>query len=204
MPIASLKCPNCGAGLQIGPDIDVFACAFCGNAAKVVRQGGLIALQDVAENIVAVASNTDRTASELALIRLDKELNAVTQNICSLEEEQASISKGFVPQFKEVWFWTKVLATVFLVSAVIYQIIGIFPTSVAAILFIVCAVAVRSIQIDDIVKINKSVRQDLESVDDALVFMRKSLVDINAEIERHKRIVSSASISELEGIAPVR
>jgi DNA-directed RNA polymerase subunit RPC12/RpoP len=28
--IISLKCPNCGAGISVTPELDVFACGYCG------------------------------------------------------------------------------------------------------------------------------------------------------------------------------
>ena len=69
-----LNCAGCGAKLEIGPDMDVFACGFCGINQKVERIGGTIALRRIDESIRRVQQGTDRTASELALPRLKQDL----------------------------------------------------------------------------------------------------------------------------------
>jgi cysteine sulfinate desulfinase/cysteine desulfurase-like protein len=54
--------------------MDVFACAFCGSQQRVERKGGTVALHKIKGAIKAVQRGTDRTAAELALPRLEKEL----------------------------------------------------------------------------------------------------------------------------------
>lgn len=73
MKFLEMKCASCGASLQIGPDIDHFSCAYCGTALVVRRSGGAIVLRLV-DAIKNVQSGTDRTAAELALVRLKSEL----------------------------------------------------------------------------------------------------------------------------------
>jgi hypothetical protein len=51
-----------------------FACGYCGAEMLVQRRGGTIALKALTEAITRVQVGTDRTAAELALIRLEKEL----------------------------------------------------------------------------------------------------------------------------------
>lgn len=72
--VVTLSCANCVAPLTIKPETDVFACAYCGTQQKVERDGGVISLKRVEVAIKNVQRGTDRTASELALIRLDKEI----------------------------------------------------------------------------------------------------------------------------------
>jgi hypothetical protein len=69
-----LQCAGCGAPLDITPDLDTFACSFCGTAQRVERKGGIVALKRVEAAIHAVQRGTDRTAAELALVRLTKEI----------------------------------------------------------------------------------------------------------------------------------
>lgn len=69
-----LSCAGCGAPLDIGPDTDMFACSYCGTQQRVERTGGVVALKRVEGAIKAVQRGTDRTAAELALIRLEKEI----------------------------------------------------------------------------------------------------------------------------------
>lgn len=75
-----LKCVNCGAKLEITPEMDRFACGYCGAEQLVERKGGTIALKGIEEAIMRVQAGTDRTASELALNRLSKELDEVNSS----------------------------------------------------------------------------------------------------------------------------
>jgi len=75
--VLKLACVNCGAPLEIGPDLDTFACGYCGSQQRVERKGGVVALQRVETAIKAVQRGTDRTAAELALPRLKRELEEV-------------------------------------------------------------------------------------------------------------------------------
>lgn len=49
-------------------------CGYCGTQQRVERAGGVVALKRVEGAIKAVQRGTDRTAAELALIRLEKEI----------------------------------------------------------------------------------------------------------------------------------
>lgn len=69
----NLKCINCGAALEITPDMDVFACGYCGASQMVERRGGTVALKRVTDAISRVQVGTDKTAAELALNRLSGE-----------------------------------------------------------------------------------------------------------------------------------
>jgi DNA-directed RNA polymerase subunit RPC12/RpoP len=69
-----MGCANCGAPLEITPDMDVFACSYCGSQQRVERKGGTVALRRVEAAIEAVQRGTDRMAAELALARLQRDL----------------------------------------------------------------------------------------------------------------------------------
>ena len=71
----TLTCPSCGGKLQITSDINRFACAFCGIEHLVKRTPSLITLVPAEEALNNIQTNTDRTASELAIRRLTKELS---------------------------------------------------------------------------------------------------------------------------------
>lgn len=74
MPLVKLSCVNCSAPLDISDDLERFACSYCGTNQVVERSGGIVALRRMEEAIGAVQRGTDRTAAELALPRLKKEL----------------------------------------------------------------------------------------------------------------------------------
>lgn len=80
----SLTCPTCGGDLQITKDIERFACAHCGKEHIVKRGGGIVALAPVLEN---VSKGVDSTASELALVRLEKELADIKPKYKKAKEE---------------------------------------------------------------------------------------------------------------------
>jgi ribosomal protein S27E len=71
----TLKCPTCGANLDVYPDMEQFTCGFCGTTVRVQRRGGTIALNAIEGAIRRVQAGTDKTAAELALPRLAKELD---------------------------------------------------------------------------------------------------------------------------------
>jgi hypothetical protein len=75
--LLTLKCPNCSASLEIFPDMDSFACGYCGSQQMVQRRGGTISLKLVTDAIEKVQHGTDRTASELAIQRLTKEIGVI-------------------------------------------------------------------------------------------------------------------------------
>lgn len=74
-----IKCSNCGSNLEITPEMDTFACGYCGASQVVRRQGGTISLRLISEGIKNIQSGTDKTASELALKRFAGEFDYVSQ-----------------------------------------------------------------------------------------------------------------------------
>jgi hypothetical protein len=74
--VVSLSCPGCGAALEVGPALTQLACGYCGKVATVERRGATIALLPMVAAIERVQVGTDRTAAELAMVRLRAELAA--------------------------------------------------------------------------------------------------------------------------------
>jgi Ca2+/Na+ antiporter len=85
--IFSLTCPSCGGKLQITSDIDRFSCGHCGNELIVQRSGGVITIAPVVEGLREVKASVDRTASELAIPRLEREIALLTNELDSSEEQ---------------------------------------------------------------------------------------------------------------------
>jgi len=79
--IIKLTCPTCGGKLEITGDIERFACSYCGNEHVVIRRGGIVSLKPVVEALGKVEVGTDRTASELAMARLEKEIYFLRQEM---------------------------------------------------------------------------------------------------------------------------
>lgn len=79
----NLNCPNCGGRLEIYGDMDRFACGYCGSEMLVSRRGGTVALKAVTEAIKQVQVGTDKTAAELAIIRLERECDELSEQLKS-------------------------------------------------------------------------------------------------------------------------
>jgi len=84
----SLSCPSCGANLQITEDIDRFSCTHCGKEHIVKRGGGIVSVSPVVNGLKEVKVGVDKTASELALTRLEKELSDLYVQLEAVEEEK--------------------------------------------------------------------------------------------------------------------
>ena len=131
-PVAAvvLKCPGCGARLEIFPEMVRFACGSCGCALAALRRGGTVAL--VAEAALRPAgAHADKTAAELALQRLPDELTAKQRE---LEEKARTLQYlmhhlnddpgGFSPRSRHgVWpiLWKSAVAAGILVLAALAQ-----------------------------------------------------------------------------------
>ncbi|KQV45405.1 MULTISPECIES: hypothetical protein [unclassified Duganella] len=77
MKVLSLKCVNCGAGLEVKQDIDDFACGYCGVQQHVERSGSIVSLSRLEDALDDVKLGTNRAASELALERLQTDVVAI-------------------------------------------------------------------------------------------------------------------------------
>jgi hypothetical protein len=90
----TLTCPSCGGKLKITPDIDRFACANCGSEHLVLRSDSVVALKPLQDSLSGLARATDRTASEMAIKRIQGE-------IAGLQASKGPVNAKFVP-LKEV------------------------------------------------------------------------------------------------------
>lgn len=130
----SLTCPSCGGKLQITSDIERFACANCGNEHLVKRSGGIISLQPVLQKLNEVQASAEKTASELAIPRIERELGRLHQQKRQIEmsaSQSASpyliIGSGVAIIALLITVFTSFqngLANVFCVSIWLVEIIG--------------------------------------------------------------------------------
>ncbi len=89
-----LTCQNCGAKLDVYDDMTRFGCSYCGFEMLVERRGGTVSLKAVEEAIEKVQISTDKTAAELALVRLKQELIAKEREISSLALQSGRTTWG--------------------------------------------------------------------------------------------------------------
>lgn len=103
----TLSCPSCGSKLQIGNSLKRFACGHCGNEYIVNHTGGTIFLSAVAEHLENIKIGVDKTASELAIHRLEKDLQTVSDElwnfICDdVMQEMPSLFNILIGKYKLV------------------------------------------------------------------------------------------------------
>lgn len=75
VPLLTLSCANCSAPLEVVANLERFTCSYCGTAQIVERSGGVVSTRKLEAAINAVQRGTDRTAAELAMPRLNRELD---------------------------------------------------------------------------------------------------------------------------------
>ena len=56
-------------------------CAACGNGDIANRCGGIVTLKPIIKSITKVQEGVDKTASELAIVRLNKEIPEIEERI---------------------------------------------------------------------------------------------------------------------------
>lgn len=90
----TLSCPSCGGKLQITPDMDRFACPFCGIEHLVRRSDGAVSLSPVLEGLKRVEgrfdqvlTSSDRMAAEQTVRRLLTEIPDLQNRIAQQETQ---------------------------------------------------------------------------------------------------------------------
>jgi transcription elongation factor Elf1 len=73
--LVTLSCPSCSGKLNITNDIERFACGNCGREHVVKRAGGIVSLSLFIEALKKVEVGVNKTASELAINRLQREID---------------------------------------------------------------------------------------------------------------------------------
>lgn len=84
--LITLTCPTCGAKLKLKDGIHLLVCASCGNEHMVHRDGGAIYLAPIAQDVKHIRVGVDKTAAELAIPRLRKEIEALDERITTVRK----------------------------------------------------------------------------------------------------------------------
>jgi hypothetical protein len=79
--LLTLTCPTCGAKLAVTDQIHLLACRSCGNEFMVHRNMGAIYLAPIAQDVKQIRVGVDKTAAELAVARLTKEIEQLNASI---------------------------------------------------------------------------------------------------------------------------
>lgn len=127
--VIKLSCVSCGSSLDISQSMNRLACGHCGTQQIVERSGGAIHLREVAEALSKVQVGTDKTAAELAINRISKELEALHYQRAEREQNWLNI------RTQKLYEWNTFLAgkkTVVSNSAVIAVFVATIPSGIIA------------------------------------------------------------------------
>jgi flagellin-specific chaperone FliS len=81
MEIIGMTCRQCGGSLKISKDADQIICQHCGTEYLISFNEGAISVKLLSEGLKKIQVSTDKTASELALVRIKKEKEQVAVKI---------------------------------------------------------------------------------------------------------------------------
>lgn len=190
----TLTCPSCGGQLEITTDVDRFACGYCGTEHLVKRGGGIVTLAPVVEGIKKVQVGVDKTASELALVRLAGEIHNINQELHKLDRQIQKEKDKLSPE--DVAFmvilligWcsvTYVLGEIFPLTQ--YSMGGIGLTCLGGFLITFLLAAVIAVTAN---KLGIPTRTSDDSPKEARkAFLEQQLEQRHQEVARHRRILS--------------
>ena len=171
----TLSCPSCGHKLQITSDIDRFACAACGNEHMVNRSGGIVTLKPVIDSIKKVQVGVDKTASELAIVRIDKEISQLRQEI----REISGIENKYAYVYKEL----KLPVGFVIVLSIVFAFVG------SGLFQILCIVA--SIYFAAVLVIGRQrYKEEIEIILEETKLLKDKIETKLKERAEHQKIVS--------------
>jgi sensor histidine kinase YesM len=215
----SLTCPSCGGKLNITSDIERFACGHCGNEHIVKRGGGIVSLAPVIEHLIQVKNGVDKTASELAIKRLQEEIFTLESQRANIkarhENERKNVSQYYYDKSNEIRIVGEEKQS-HITKAILFAIsaIGIFILAMQSQVLICYFIAVIPLMIsgvyalrfmgahDHISQLEASLSSIGESNDRKLASLKakqqaeinqlnNELSELNAQLLQHRRIVSN-------------
>lgn len=192
----TLSCPSCGNKLQITSDIDRFACSACGNEHVVNRSGGIVTLKPIIESIAKVQVGVDKTASELAIVRLNKEITEIEERISVKNKSRPTLQ---TTKFPPIFLW--VFGILFIGAAIALIIsVALFDSNeiVGGVFFLIIAIMVLAIPLAIVWALrskmkNKAKRKFDEQnriVDEEIKKLNDLLEVKNKEFSEHQNLVS--------------
>ncbi len=138
----TLSCPSCGAKLEATPDIDRFTCAHCGQEHIVKRSGGIVSLSPVVDAIKSVQTGVDKTAAELGIVRIQKEIDELmTNRNVFIKEHPQPIAGNFILFFMSMGVVMVFIALILIpqheiTSVICPLVIGLLSTGLGFILIL--------------------------------------------------------------------
>ena len=175
----TLSCPSCGGELIITSDIDRFACGHCGRAHIVKRAGGIVSLAPIVEALRKVEAGIDKTASEMAINRLHREIEELRSRRTALI---GTFPKSDVTPF-DVW-----LIGVGILLAIVS--LGLSLGDPRAILCLGASIAMAVIGAIPFFRLSPGRRHWQETTGSQLSAIEKDIARKEAEMASHRRVVA--------------
>lgn len=126
----TLTCPTCGGKLEITPDVERFACKFCGNEHYVQRNSGSISLAPMVESLKRVEgkfdqvlSGSDRAVAEKTIQRLKDEMPAFERSVAQKQSELKNNSRKPKNVLPTILISIPIPALLFLAGGCVFGII---------------------------------------------------------------------------------
>ena len=214
-----LNCPNCGGQLAIEPDMNQIDCGHCGSSLSVQRRVGTITLKLSAEAVSKDQSRTDKAAAEIALARLqaelDKEINRQKDFETSWHEEMQELKSWHSKteaEYKTRLLIVSLVLTLFMSPPLIYVCVTLvhsmksmdglksnFSTLLIGAFYAVSLVAAllqlsRKTLKDRNYHLS-SIGNEMSSVENRLAQIRKAYdkrqADLRSKMEEQKRMIDS-------------
>jgi predicted RNA-binding Zn-ribbon protein involved in translation (DUF1610 family) len=177
--IIPLKCPSCAAKLDIASDMEQFACGFCGTTLMVRRAGGTISLRTVTDAISKVQAGTDKTASELAIQRLDTERIGLAARRAEIERTGQAGINGIKSMLAGAVI--AIFAIVFMLGLIVIKdtTVGIIASLGFSLILLAPVVYIQQ-------KRKRSVRGEMEA---SFRQLDARVQVVNRELQHHRRTV---------------
>ena len=99
MEIISMTCRQCGGSLKISKDADQIICQHCGTEYLISFNEGAVSVKLLSEGLKKIQVATDKTASELALVRLKADRDLLMVEIRDkVKDSLESAGFGQIPE----------------------------------------------------------------------------------------------------------
>jgi DNA-directed RNA polymerase subunit RPC12/RpoP len=91
--ITKIECQNCGGKATIDISTNIFKCEYCESQFLVERTGNDISMQPMIETMGSLKTGIDKTATELAIARIQKDIDRLNEQLQPHAAEWKNLTK---------------------------------------------------------------------------------------------------------------